>query len=118
MALTATCMASEGKTLATILVLDRTRASAMTMDTQGEATILTANAGAKAMVRRRASGMDTDTESDLVMAATVRLPTAKTPSLRVPKVRVVHTTEPLKATAIAADPTMDMLPALTAPIEG
>ena len=92
----------------------------MTLDTEEEATTLMANVRAKVTVRSRASVISM--ESVLVMAATANthtaiVPTAKTPSSRAPKVRVAHTAQPLKATATAADPIMDMLPATKVPIE-
>ena len=104
------------------MALQQTKASAMTLDTQTEATTLMVNVRPKVTVRRGATAISM--ESGLVMVATdnnhtaSRLPTVKTPSLRAPKVRVVLMEEPLKAMAIAVDPPMDMPLANTAPIEG
>ena len=109
-ALTVTCMVLEGTTQATTLALDQDRASALTLDTQEEATTLMANVRAKVTVKSRATVISM--EADLVMAATANTHTAIDP-----KVRVDHMVQPLKATAIAVDPLMDMLPAITAPIE-
>ena len=108
--------------MVTNLALQQTKASAMTLDTQTEATTLMVNVRPKVTVRRGATAISM--ESGLVMVATdnnhtaSRLPTVKTPSLRAPKVRVVLMEEPLKAMAIAVDPPMDMPLANTAPIEG
>ena len=82
----------------------------MTLDTEEEATTLMANVRAKVMVSSRATVINM--ESVLVTAAT-----ANTQTAIAPKVRVVHIAQPLKATAMAADPIMDMLPVTTVPIE-
>ena len=91
------------------MALGKTRASAMTMGTQIEATILMPNKRAKAMVRREASVNSTDSGQVMVVMAAMARP---------PKVRVVHTAGPLKATAITVDPSMDMPLALKVLIEG
>ena len=82
----------------------------MTLDTEEEATTLMANVRAKVMVSSRATVINM--ESVLVTAAT-----ANTQTAIAPKVRVDHMAQPLKATAMAADPIMDMLPVTTVPIE-
>ena len=108
--------------MATNLAFHQTKASALTLDTQTEATTLIANVRPKVTVRRGATVISM--ESGLVMAATDNnhtassLLTVKTPSSRAPKVRVVLMEEPLKAMAIVEDPLMDMPLANTAPIEG
>merc|ERR1712051_333208 len=67
-ALTVTCMVLEDTTQATTLALEQDRASALTLDTQEEATTPMANVRAKVTVKSRATVISM--VSALVMAAT------------------------------------------------